>query len=143
VKAMDYSSIPGTPPNPTCAIKGIAYLNDTKGVVGEAHGASNGAYSVAIYGWAAHYTAWSGYFDSVAGAGGRGVYVSNKIGIGVTSPSESVETNGNIKGIGLIICSSTAPVSTVTGMLWYDASTNRLKIRNIANNNWNTVFQNT
>jgi hypothetical protein len=68
------------------------------------------------------------------------------VGIGTDTPGEKLEVNGNIKASGgLIISGSTAPGTTVAGMLWYDttAGQNKLKIRNIANTGWNTVFQNT
>jgi hypothetical protein len=72
--------------------------------------------------------------------------LGGNVGIGLTNPAQKLDVNGNIKASGgLIISGSTAPGSTVAGMLWYDttAGQNKLKIRNIANTAWNTVFQNT
>jgi hypothetical protein len=77
------------------------------------------------------------------GTKGASGTTDGRVGIGVT-PTQKLDVNGNIKGSSLIISSASTnpPSNTVEGMLWYDSTNHILKIRNRANNNWNTVYSN-
>jgi hypothetical protein len=85
VMAQNYSAIGGT--NPYGAIYGETYLNDTRAIYAYADAAN----CKAISAYATQASSWAGYFT-----GGKGVYVSENVGIGTTAPDTKLHVNGAI-----------------------------------------------
>src|SRR4051812_42559562 len=57
-----------------------------------------------------------------------------------TFPSARTDINQNLAALFSLSSASTAPTTTVAGMLWYDTANGLIKQRNASDNGWVTKY---
>jgi len=100
------------------AVRGETWSSSGTGVYGHATATSGTTYGV--YGQTASTNGYGGYFV------GRG-YFSGNVGLGVTNPSETLDTTGTIRLGGIAAGSGTTVVADANGKLWKSSSSLRYK----------------